>query len=165
MFLQLWVCRLLAVVIFTSGSASFAQEEECDFDQAEQLRNMQELQRKYPGSRYHADAHQLRIPEGNDTVILAIGGCVHYGVYIELQRVKTRAWDDEQALMKEILRLVRRYSQGLIDAARLAKVIAAKDWTRLDADSYYLNYEDAHTTEIYRKEEDGQSIIGISDYL
>jgi hypothetical protein len=143
-----------------------AADDDCDFDQAERLRNILEVQKQYPGSRYLKDQYALLIPRGPDEVTLSIGGCVHYGVGIELKTKRTSKFNSEAALMKAVLELIKNYSQGLVEYDRVVNIIAHKDWRDLlpTHDYYVLNYDEISTFEVYRKNDNGFTIIGLNFY-
>jgi len=154
------------LVFFFSPSA--AEEGECDFDQAERVRTNMALLKKYPGSKYIKEEHKVVLKDGEDEITLAIGGCVHYGVLIELKTRQTKRFDNEAAFMARIVELVAKYSQGHIDTERIKKVIAEKKWNNIDpnlSNLYYLEYDEVSTFEIYRQHEDAYTIIGINYYF
>ncbi len=139
----------------------------CDLDQKERDRNNVQLQKKYPGSKYNKQSHTLLIPRGKDEISLNIGGCVHFGVAIELKTKMTNKYDDESVLTKKIYELSKEYSQGHIVSSRVEKVIAGRQWAKVnpDIDGYYqLNYDKNSTFEFYRRNEKGSTIIGVYYY-
>ena len=91
----------------------------CDLDQTERDRYNMQLLKKYPGSKYIKKRHTILIPEGENEVSLNIGGCVNYGVMIELKTKKTNKYDDEAILAKMIYDLSKEYSQGIIEHRRV----------------------------------------------
>lgn len=144
-----------------------AADDECSFDQDQQVRNYLLLQKKYPGSKYLKDEYRLVIPRGADEVNLSIGGCVHYGVLVELKTKKTAKFDSEEALMKAAVELAKEYSQDMIEHERMAKIVTQKDWNDTSPtthDYYLLNYDDLSVFEVYRRNENGFTIIGVNYY-
>lgn len=144
-----------------------AANDECDFDQDERVRSYLLLEKKYPGSRYLKDEYRLVIPRGADEITLSIGGCVHYGVLVELKTKKTTKFDSEEALMKVAIDLVKEYAQDIIEHKRVEKIVAQKDWNDLASaahDYYLLNYDDLSTFEVYRRNEGDFTIVGVNYY-
>lgn len=143
-----------------------ADPDECDFDQKAQLKNNIELQKKYAGSRLAEDNRVLVIPVDEGEVWLGIGGCVHYGIMIELKTKLRDAYKSEAALMQRILALAKTYAQGHIDHERLRALINAKKWSKETSPIryYILQYDDISTFEIYESEEGSRKIIGLSYY-
>lgn len=143
-----------------------ADPDECDFDQKAQLKNNVELQKKYPGSRLAEDSRVLVIPVDEGEVWLGIGGCVHYGIMIELKTKLRDGYKSEAALMQRILALAKTYSQGHVDYERLRALINAKKWSKETSPIryYILQYDDISTFEIYESEEGSRKIIGLSYY-
>lgn len=161
----------MKTLIFISAlllvQAAAVADDECDFDQDEQVQNNLLLEKKYPGSKYVKEEYKLVIPRGADEVTLSIGGCVHYGVLVELKTKKTTKFDSEQALMKAAVELAKEYSQDMIDYERMAKVIAQKDWndpSSATRDYYLLNYDGLSTFEVYRRDEEDFTVIGVNYY-
>jgi len=139
----------------------------CDLDQTERDRYNMQLLKKYPGSKYIKKRHTILIPKGENEVSLNIGGCVNYGVMIELKTKKTNKYDDEAKLTKIIYELSKEYSQGIIEHSRVEKGIAGKKWASInpDVEGYYiLNYDDNSTFEFYRRNEQESTYVGVYYY-
>jgi hypothetical protein len=144
----------------------FADDDECDFDQREQLKNNIELQKKYPGSHLAEDNRVLVIPVDEGEVWLGIGGCAHYGITVELKTKFRDRYKSEDALMRRILGLARAYSQGYIDHERLRAVIDAKKWNKETSPIryYFVQYDDISTFEVYESEDGSRTVVGLSYY-
>jgi len=158
---------LTCSILFLLPLMSLAANDDCDFDQSERLRNNLQLRKKYPGSRYIKEEYKLLIPRGQDEITLNIGGCVHYGVSIELKTKRTDEYDNEDAFMKKVVELIKEYSQDYIDYKKVEKSIAKKQWNNINPDTndyYLLNYDDLSTFEVYRRHEGNFTIIGINHY-
>ncbi len=160
------VKRFLIVAMVLFCPPAFADEDECDFDQKAQLEHNFALQKKYPGSRLVEDNRVLVIPVDEGEVWLGIGGCVDYGISIELKTRFRDRYKSEDALMRRILGLAKTYAQGHIDPEQLRGVIDAKKWTKETSStrSYLLQYDDISTFEVYEGEDGSRGVIGLSYY-
>jgi hypothetical protein len=144
-----------------------AGEEECIFDQDRQRLKYKELEKQYTGSKYIEEEYRLVIPRGNSRVHLGIGGCVHYGVAIELIQPGTNKYQSEKTFFAEIIRLVQEYGQGMADTNKLKTLLDQKKWTEMsdnDGRYYFVHYDDVTVFEIYQRNEDSQTIVGVSFY-
>jgi hypothetical protein len=163
------MCLLAAcgVAHAAAPSASGDGDEECIFDQQEQKAAYLALEKKYPGSRYVEDQYKLIIPGSGHKITLRRGGCVHFGVSIELRTPRTKQYEDDDVFFSTIMDLAKEYGQGLIDLEKLAQSIQEKNWSesKLDESVYYfLAYPDVAAFEIYRKHDHQHTTIGISFY-
>lgn len=159
---------LIYAILLLLPIMSIADNDDCDFDQSERIRNNLQLQTKYPGSRYIKEEYKLIIPRGEDEITLNIGGCVHYGVSIELKTKRTNKYDIEDVFMKKIVNLVKDYSQDYIDHKKVENIIAEKRWNNINPetnDFYLFNYDDFSTFQVYRRHEGSITIIGIYHYI
>ena len=157
----------LIILIAFFPSLSWAADDECDFDQAERHRSNLALQKKYPGSKFIENKYTLTIFDGADEILLGVGGCVHFGVMIELRTKKTTAYDSDTALLQKIVALAKQYSQGYVDHGVLQEKINAGKWRNIDpktSNYFMLDYDEFSTFEIYRRNEDGLTIIGLNHY-
>jgi hypothetical protein len=162
-YVSLMLCLLLPGL---TDSAESADEEECIFDQLEQHTAYLELEKRYPGSRYIEDRYHLLIPEGGDQVILRRGGCVHFGIAIELRTSRTDAYDEEPAFFAKVSELISDYGQNLLKPDMLAKSRAhhaphAEEFE--DGAYYFLQHPDA-VFEAFRRHDDTHTKIGVSIY-
>ena len=142
-------------------------EEQCIFDQDEQTQTYLELEKQYAGSEYVEERYALLIPWNGDLVTLRRGGCVHFGVMIELQTNKTDQFEDAEVFFSKILELVTEFDQGLIDREKLEQSIRNENWqkNRLDSDIYYsLAYPDVSAFELFQKHDQEHTTIGFSFY-
>ena len=168
--LRVWVMTMKIInycVLILFSLVSVGAAYGCDLDQAERDRYNMQLLKKYPGSKYIKKRHTILIPEGENEVSLNIGGCVNYGVSIELKTKKTNKFDDEAKLTEMIYELSKEYSQGLIEHSRVEKVIAGKKWASInpEVEGYYiLNYDENSTFEFYRRNEQGSTYVGVYYY-
>ena len=163
---------ILIVAIFCSSVYSAERvesngdEEECIFDQDAQDAAYRELEKKYPGSRYLEHEYKLIILVGGDQITLRRGGCVHFGISIELRSSKTGEYDDEAVFTAKVMDLVTEYGQDLIRPDMLEKSINAENRhvTKNDSGVYYfLPYPDA-TFEMFLRHDQEHTIIGVSFY-
>ncbi len=142
-------------------------DEECIFDQQEQKEAYLALEKKYPGSRYVEDQYKLIIPSNGVQITLRRGGCVHFGVSIELRTSRTQQYEDDDVFFSKIMDLVKEYGQDLIDLEKLAQSIQDRNWSESKLDDsvyYFLAYPDVAAFEIYRKHDHQHTTIGISVY-
>ena len=159
-----WLLLLVPALNFASQSDD---QEQCIFDQDEQKQTYLELEKQYEGSEYVEERYALLIPWNGGLVTLRRGGCVHFGVMIELQTNKTDHFEDAEVFFSKILELVTEFDQGLIDKVKLAQSIRNENWqkNRLDSDVYYsLAYPDVSAFEIFRKHDKQHTTIGVSFY-
>ncbi len=144
-----------------------ANEEHCIFDQDEQRKAYLELEKQYEGSEYVEEKYALLIPWQEDLITLKRGGCVHFGVSIELQTIKTDQFEDVGVFFSKILELVTEFDQGLIDREKLEQSIQDENWheNRLGSDMHYsLAYPDVSSFEIFRRHDQEHTTIGVSFY-
>lgn len=140
--------------------------DECDFDQKERIKENIRLKNKYPESYLIEDNLILVVPVNEGEVRINIGGCVHYGVTIELKTENKDKYEDDDDFMEQILRLAMNYSQGYIDIGKLKTVIDNKKWVKSQSSRrYYLfEYDDISTFEVYEHDDGKYTVIGFSNY-
>jgi hypothetical protein len=152
-----------------AGSPSAETDEECDFDQEAQIKENILLKEKYRGSHLAEDGRVVVVPVPEGEVRIGIGGCVHYGVTVELRTSNPNQQLTESEFMEQILYLAKTYSQGHIDHARLSEVIKNKDWQRDDdaaiSKSYSIHYDELSTFEAYEENDDQHKTVGFTNYL
>ena len=144
-----------------------AEEEECIFDQDQQRLEYKKLEKQYIGSKYIEEEYKLIIPRGESQVHLHKGGCVHYGITIELIQPKTDKYASQKTLFAEIVSLVQEYGQGMADSKYLLTLLDQKKWTDMSDNNdryYFVHYENVTAFEIYQRNEDSQTIVGVSFY-
>ena len=144
-----------------------AGDEECLYDQAQQRHEYKTLEAYYAGSRFVEAKQELVIPTADGEVHLRMGGCVHYGVVIERWRSGAPKDQSREAMFKTLVGLVRTYGQGVADAERLRKLLAAGRFTDLsdrNGPYYMVHYPDFAAFEMYRRSEEGRTIVGVSFY-
>jgi hypothetical protein len=149
-----------------SSFAVFA-EEECIFDQNQQKLDYLELEKQYPGSKYIENEYKLIIPRENHQIHFRKGGCVHYGITIESIQPITEKYKNENSLFLEVVSLIEEYGQGMVDSNKLKTLLNQKKWNNLSNDDvmyYFVPYEGYTAFEIYQRDEDSQTIIGVSFY-
>jgi len=149
------------------AQGSVEDEEQCIFDQDEQQKVYLELEKQYEGSEYVEEKFALLIPWNGDLITLKRGGCVHFGVSIELQTIKTDQFEDVEVFFSKILELVTEFDQGLIDRETLGQSIREENWheNRQGGDVYYsLASPDVPAFEIFRKHDQENTTIGFSFY-
>lgn len=158
---------VVAILFLVASVSASAADEECLYDQVQQRHEYQMLEARYPGSRFVEAEQALVIPTADGDIHLRIGGCVHYGVTIERWRSTPTKAESREALFKTIVGLVRTYGQGMADAERLGKLLAAGRYTDLsdrNGPYYMVRYPDFAAFEIYRRSERERSIVGVSFY-
>jgi len=140
-------------------------KEECDFDQKTRVKKYLSLKKKYLGSYLTDKNLVLVVPQEEGVVRITIGGCVHYGVTVELETKAINRYKNEKDFFKEILFLARSYSQGDVDIDKLEDVINKRNWTQPEPKEryYFFNYESFSTFEVYERHE-GQAIVIGFDY-
>ena len=165
------ICTFRILLLISFSALVFASqsddEEQCIFDQDEQKKAYLELEKQYEGSEYVEEKYALLIPWKGDLITLKRGGCVHFGVSIELQTIKTDQFEDAGVFFSKILELVTEFDQGLIDREKLGQSIQDENWheNRLGNDIHYsLAYPDVSAFEIFRRHDREHTIIGVSFY-
>lgn len=140
-------------------------EEECIFDQEAQKEAYVELQKKYPGSRYIEEEYKLIIPKDAHQITLKRGGCVHFGITIELRIARTEDYENEDIFFSKVLELVTEYGQELIDPKALERTIKEKKWQEIKGEegTYYFLYSEAVTAfEVFRNHDREHTVIHAS---
>ncbi|WP_373033288.1 hypothetical protein [Sulfurovum sp.] len=139
--------------------------DDCDLNQNTRVEKNIELQKKYPGSFLVDKNFILVVPVKEGEVRINIGGCVHYGVTIELKTKNASKYKEEKEFMNKILHLAKTYSQGMIKYEKLKKVIKDRNWSQPKSPSkfYFFNY-DGSPFEVYETNEGLYTIIGFSSY-
>ncbi len=159
---------IVTVLLLLTASPLMAEEEECLYDQAEQKTKYLELQKKYPGSRYVEDEYKLLIPRKGHEISLKRGGCVHFGITIELRLPKTDDFKNEVAFFEKIVELVTEFGRELIDPEKLKKNMKEKKWSNQSGEGelyYFIGYKSVTAFEAYQRDEEGKTIIGASFYI
>jgi hypothetical protein len=158
-----------AIIFFATVSVIGANaDEECIFDQKAQKEAYLELEDKYEGSRYIERESKLIIPSNGNEITLRRGGCVHFGITVELKILRTDAYEDEARFFRKIVELVSAYGRELMDPKALKVQIDGKKWHKANVKKgglYLLQYEGLTSVEIYRNHEDKHTILGISYYI
>ena len=160
--------KILAVLLLLTATPLMAEEEECLYDQDEQRARHLELQKKYPGSRYLEDEYKLIIPRDGAEISLSRGGCVHFGISIELRMPKTDDFKSEAAFFEKVVELVEEFGRELIDPEKLRKNMKEKKWSNLSDEGglyYFIGYEGVTAFEAYQRDEDGKTLLGVSFYI
>ena len=158
---------LSALALAAQSENDVANEEQCIFDQDEQKLAYLELEKQYEGSEYVEEKYALLIPWKEDLITLKRGGCVHFGVSIELRTIRTDQFEDVGVFFSKILELVTEFDQGLIDRAKLEQSIQDENWQEilLGGDIHYsLAYPDVSAFEIFRRHDQEHTTIGVSFY-
>lgn len=140
--------------------------DDCDFDQKARIEENIKLKNKYPGSYLIESNLILVVPVEEGEVRINIGGCVHYGVTVELRTKDKSKYKSDDDFMEQILHLAKIYSQGYIDNDKLMAVIKKKDWIQTQPSRrYYLfKYDDISTFEVYEQTDGEYKVIGFSNY-
>ncbi len=156
------------LVLSLASLSQLVLADDCELDQKARIEENIKLKNKYPGSHLAEKNLVLVVPADDGEVRINIGGCVHYGVKIELKRKKTTKDKNknEEEFMKQILHLAKLYSQGNVDYAKLTNVIENRRWTQPEPPSrlYFFTYDETSTFEVYEREEGEYTIVGFSMY-
>jgi len=67
------------------GNVTSDGNQECDFDENEQIKNNALLKEKYHGSRLEEGYVVIPVEEGE--IWVGIGGCAHFGITVELMGI------------------------------------------------------------------------------
>lgn len=139
-------------------------EEDCVFDQNTRHEDNIALQKQYPGSKYIKEEYKIIIPVEDGAISINKGGCVHYGMSIELRTHKTKAFNNENSLFNKIVELATKYAKDMLEIDELKKTLYGKRWEKISSGGYVVYYEGYQAFEIYTRDEDGITIIGMSFY-
>jgi hypothetical protein len=164
--LSVFLITCPALAISAEQAETESDEEECIYDQDEQVNAYLELEKKYPGSRYVEDKYELQIPENGDQVTLRRGGCVHFGIYIEFRTARTEQFEDESAFFAKVSDLIGDYGQKLLEPAMLENSRAKQSVEIVelhDGVYYVLPHPDA-VFETWRRHDEEHTTIGVSFY-
>ena len=159
--------RYLITLLILAPSTGFAAEE-CLFDQDGQHAAYLELQTAHSGSRYEEDKARLIILRNGDILTLRRGGCVHFGITIELQTPRTEAYATEAAFFAKIVELVAEFGGELVQADKLAENIEQQMWhngSDEDGMVYFIGYEGVQAFEVYQRHSETHTTIGASFYI
>lgn len=157
--------RILLVLLLSSiFQTSLAVD--CELDQETRIEENVKLKKIYPGSYLIEENLILVVPVEEGEVRVNIGGCVHYGVNIELRTKDKEKYKSENKFMEKILYLVNVYSQGYIDRDKLKTIIKNKKWKKTQSSGrYYLfEYDDLSTFEVYQNTDGEYTVIGFNNY-
>ena len=140
--------------------------DDCDFDQETRIEENIKLKNVYPGSYLIEENLILVIPVEEGEVRINIGGCVHYGVNVELRTKDNEKYKSENKFMERILYLVNVYSQGYIDSDKIKSIIKNKKWKKTQPSRryYLLEYDDISTFEVYQNTDGEYTVIGFNNY-
>ncbi len=143
-----------------------AHAEECDLDQKTRVQDNIALKKKYPGSHLAEKNLVVVVPVAEGEVRINIGGCVDYGVTVELRMKHAASRLDADQLMQKIAYLAKTYAQGEVDAAKLEDAIRKRNWTQPQEGTadYYLHYDSIRTFEVYDQEGENGAVIGFNMY-
>ena len=159
--------RFLITLLISTCSTVLADDEDCLFDQYEQHAAYLELQKAHPGSRYMEDSPRLVIPRNGNILTLRRGGCVHFGISIELQTPRTDAYISEAAFFAKILEFVSEFGGQMVQADKLAENIKQQKWHNAsdeDVMYYFIGYEGVEGVEVYQRHTQALTTIGASFY-
>lgn len=159
----------LAIIMLLFSSPVQAGEEECIFDQEDQKKAYIELEKKYPGSTYIEEEYKLLIPRDGNQITLKRGGCVHFGITIDLRIPKTTEYNNEDKFFAKILELSTEFGHEVIDPEKLEKIIKDKKWKNLgteqdDGAYYFLPYGNLTAFEAYMRHDKEYTTISASFY-
>lgn len=161
--------RAVTNMVFATLLVCLSQQvyaQECDFDQDTRIRDNIQLKKKYPGSYLAGKNLVLVVPVREGEVRINIGGCVDYGVTVELRLKHASPRRSVDELMQKILYLAKTYSQNIVELEKLQNAIQKNDWTQPQEDNrdFFLNYDSAYTFEGYEHDDRGGAVIGFSLY-
>ncbi|WP_373034169.1 hypothetical protein [Sulfurovum sp.] len=138
--------------------------EECIFDKTDRVNENIKLLKRYPGSYMTNENLVVQVPVADGEVSINIGGCVHFGIMIEL-KIKDGKHTSEDEFMNKILWLAQAYSQGMIDQKRLEKVIKERIWTKpTETEKFYFFNYDGSPFEVYERRDDQHTVVGFMTY-
>ncbi len=135
-------------------------------DQETRIEENFKLKNVYPSSYLIEENLVLVVPVEEGEVRINIGGCVHYGVNVELRTKDKEKYNSENRFMEKILDLANVYSQWYIDSDKLKSIIKNKKWKKTESSvRYYLfEYDDMSTFEVYQNIDGEFTVIGFNKY-
>jgi hypothetical protein len=154
------------LILLLASICQVSHASECQFDLKTRVENNLLLKKKYPGSHLIEKNLVLVVPVDEGQVEIAIGGCEHYGISVELKTKNAKKYQSENELMGLILHLAKTYSQGMVDSEILKTVIKENNWTKLQDPSrvYFLKYEGSSTFEVYAHNDGRLTVLGFNYY-
>lgn len=97
-----------AILAFASPAA--ARDSDCDFDQAYLAKRMQQVAARH-GGRLDASGNAVWMLSNGETVIVASGGCVHYGTTVSLIYAPGSAAPSREVAIERLLAAISKYWQ------------------------------------------------------
>ena len=156
---------LFAAILLMPGL--LLAEEECLFDQVELRKELRSLVQKHHGSRYDEAGHRLVMPRDGGQLVFRRGGCVHFGITIELTIPGSEFFPTQEAFFAKIQALVAEFARELVDPKELARLIEAEHWhdgSDEDGWFYFLGYEGLTSFEVYQKRGEADTTTGLLAY-
>jgi len=143
-------------------------DDECNFDQQNQIEVLRRLQSKYEKSKLAEEERTLTIERGKSTIYFQRGGCEHLGISIKYRTKDNRNFNDQNALFDQAEKLIEEFGQEFIKIDEIKKLITDKKYKLLQENNpriYAINYKHLSYFEITFSESEGYKIIEVSYYV
>ncbi len=155
--------RVAVLLLLACMYGNAYADDDCLLDQNTRHEDNLALQKRYPGSQYIKAQYTVVIPVEDGTISINKGGCVHYGMDIELRTSKTKAFQNEKALFNKILELAKDYAPDMLDTDKLRKTFDGKRWQNIGG-AYFLDYEGYTAFDIGTRDDEAFTYIGMTFY-
>lgn len=143
-------------------------DDECNFDQKNQIEVLRKLQTEYENSRLSENERTLTIERGNSTIHFQRGGCEHLGISIRYHTKDNRNFDDQDTLFDQAGKLIEEFGREFINIDEFRNLIKNKEFKLIQGKNtriYVIHYKSLTNFEIIASEKDGYRIITVSYYL
>jgi hypothetical protein len=158
------LCTLL--VVFCSAAQG---EEECIFNEEEQVEYYREMELRFEGSKYVEERNVLLIETDGATIEFRRGGGVHLGVRITYSTPAGERTFDRDDVFDRAVSLVAEYGGELVTARQVADAIRNKNYSLMDASDgqqhYFLGVPAVQAFSISYGIKNGRFTIEIDYYI
>lgn len=161
------ILTALMILLFLFPQPLFA-DDECNFDQQNQIEVLRLLQSKYEQSKLSEEKRTLTIEREGATIYFKRGGCEHLGISVRYRTRDSRNFNDQNVLFDQAEKLIEEFGQEFINIDEFKKLIADKKYKLLQENNpriYAISYEHLTYFEIISSESGGYKIIEVSYYL
>ncbi|HAS53651.1 MAG: hypothetical protein A2X56_13500 [Nitrospirae bacterium GWC2_57_13] len=160
---------LIALFMVTLGLHHAAiADDDCQFDQQDQIEVLRKLQAKYKGSTLAEGERELTINRGNSVIRFQRGGCEHLGITIKYQTTEKKDYRTKDALFSKAGELLEEFGQEFIGIAEFKDLIKQGSFRLLqekDPVIYSIELKRLSSVEVMYSEEGGTKVIEVGYYL
>jgi hypothetical protein len=163
--------KVLLFVVFIAMSGlhhAAIADDDCQFDQQNQLDVLRKLQAKYKGSTLAEDERLLTIRRGGSVIRFQRGGCEHLGITIKYQTTEKKDYGNKDVLFSKAGELLEEFGQEFIGIAEFRDLIKHGRFRLLqekDPVIYIIEHEHLTSFEVIYSEAGGTKVIEVGYYL